>query len=128
MQTRHREMTSAREAVIHRKSAYFATVVLTLILATLPAVDWLTGNASWRSGTAAIPVWSDIGSFISKALIWILALDVLPGWASAWCASFARHPMLFLLAGSLLLWLFVRHAAAIQDQIFARAEYAWRRL
>lgn len=122
------EMRMARDAVSHRKAAYFATVALTLILATLPAIDWLTGNASWRSGTAAIPVWSDIGGFISRALVSILALDVLPGWASAWCASFARHPMLFLIAGSLLLWLFVRHAAAVQDQIVARAEYAWRRL
>ena len=128
MRLRAQQMTMARDAVIRRKAAYFATVALTLVLTALPAVDWLTGNASWRSGTAAIPVWSDVGGLVSRALIWILALDVLPGWASTWCASFARHPMLLLLAGSLLLWLFVRHAGEVQEQIFARAEYAWRRL
>jgi len=127
-QRRADDMTMAQDAVIRRKATYFATVGLTLVLAGLPAIDWLTGNASWRSGTAAIPVWSDVGGLVSRALIWILALDVLPGWASTWCASFARHPMLLLLAGSLLLWLFVRHAGEVQEQIFARAEYAWRRL
>lgn len=128
IELRDHEMTMARDAVTRREATYFATVALTLVLAALPAIDWLTGKASWRSGTTAIPVWSDIGKLVSRALTWILTLDVLPGWANAWCASFARHPMLFLLAGSLLLWMFVRHSAILQDRIFARAEYAWRRL
>ena len=128
MALRDRDMTAARDAVVRRKAAYFATVALTLVLAVLPAIDWLTGNGSWRGETGSIPVWSEIGGLVGSSLTWLLMQDVLPGWATTWFASFSRHPMLFLLAGSVLLWLFVRHAAQVQEQIFARAEYAWRRL
>jgi len=121
-------MNAARDAVVRRKATYFATVALTLVLALLPAIDWFTGNASWRGHTGSIPVWSEIGTATSKSLTWILSKDLLPGWATTWCASFARHPMLVLLVGPVLLWLFVRHSAHVQEQIFARAEYAWRRL
>jgi hypothetical protein len=125
---RDQDMNAARDAVLRRKATYFATVALTLVLALLPAIDWLTGNASWRGHTGSIPVWSEIGTATSKSLTWILSKDLLPGWATTWCASFARHPMLVLLVGPVLLWLFVRHSAHVQEQIFARAEYAWRRL
>ena len=128
MQLRDQDMSAARDAVVQRKAVYFATVALTLVLALLPAIDWLTGNASWRGHTGSIPLWSETGTAVSKALTWILKQDVLPGWATTWCASFARHPVLVLLTAPVLLWLFVRHSAAVQERIFARAEYAWRRL
>ena len=51
-----------------------------------------------------------------------------PAWVSFWLKSFANHPTLFLSFGLTVLWLFFRKSYQQQDQIFARAEYAWRRI
>lgn len=125
---RDNDMNTVRDAVARRKVAYHATVALTSVLVALPLVDWLTGYAYRGYNSAAIPVWSDIARFVSAVLSWMLALGFLPGWTAPWFDAFAHHSMLFLIAGVLLLWLFIRRSVQIQDQVFARAEYAWREI
>jgi hypothetical protein len=44
-----------------------------------------------------------------------------------WVDWYIRHPLFFLLAASLLAWLFVSKSVRLQDEVFARADYAWRR-
>lgn len=47
-------------------------------------------------------------------------------WAATWLESFERHPRVFLVAALLVLWLFLRKSQLLQNEIFRRAEYAWR--
>jgi uncharacterized protein (DUF2235 family) len=130
---RAEDMETVRDAVFRRQVAYLSTVALTFVLAVLPVLDGLAtvlrARATlWTSFLADVPVWSVATGWVSHKLTLVLRIGVFPGWLSFWVASFARHPTLALVCGGIVAWLFVRKSSQIQDQIFARAEYAWRRV
>jgi uncharacterized protein (DUF2235 family) len=140
LEVRAKDMEPVRDAVVRRRVAYFATVTLTVVLALLPGVDWLASVGTWptmppfsgivRLGEALsrIPIWSSLSRLVGRLLSWTLELNVVPAWASFWLTSFAKHPALFLFCAVVVLWLFFRKSHLLQDEIFARAEYAWRRV
>jgi uncharacterized protein (DUF2235 family) len=152
LKARAKDMESAYDAVFRRRFAYLCTVALTVVLAWLPFHDKLVDKVwplianpleaaapklfallaapflavAWiGEKLAEIPGWSAAGRGIGKLLDWIVTQNFLPGWASFWIESFARHPALFLFCGLAALWLFVRTSQLLQDQVFARADYAW---
>jgi len=123
-QARADDMKAAWDAVLRRRVAYFATVALSLFLAALSLLDrirWLPPS---------LPGWDRIAGPLSHALgmLFKLAGAFLPSWTAWWFASFANHPAVFIVSAAALLWLFVRKSGLIQQEVFARAEYAWRRL
>jgi uncharacterized protein (DUF2235 family) len=104
------DMEPVYDAIFRKRVAYLATVFSTLVLVLLPLFDWIATRKS-----LAVPAW-------------IEGLGIVPGWVSPWIASFARHPAVALIFGFIALWLFVRTSALLQQEIAARAEYAWRRV
>lgn len=97
--------------------AYFPVA----LLAALPVIDAV--QEEWLR-----PGWSWAMQKLSTIMLWIGSQHFFPGWVSFWLKSFANHPTLFLLCSVIVLWLFFKKSARLQDQIFARAEYAWRNL
>jgi hypothetical protein len=71
-----------------------------------------------------------MGAWLTWLLQQTFALlkPILPSIPAYWLDSFARYPAIFLIVAFALLWLFFRTSAALQDQVFTRAEYAWRRV
>lgn len=150
-------MELVKNSVFRRRVAYFFTVVFTVLLAVLPVIDWIAarnfwGRVSMTLGTS-IPVlyrqlsapfselalaaaelshisgWTWAMQKLSDALTWTAGQPFFLAWLlSFWLKSFANHPTLFLLSGLTVLWLFFRKSYQLQDQIFARAEYAWHRI
>jgi uncharacterized protein (DUF2235 family) len=123
-QARVHDMKAAWDAVFRRRVAYFATLALSLFLAAFPLLD----RIGWLP--SSLPGWDPIAGRLSRALevIFKLAAALLPSWTAQWFASFAAHPAVFIVAAGALLWLFVRKSDLIQQEVFARAEYAWRGL
>jgi uncharacterized protein (DUF2235 family) len=108
------------DAVLRRKVAYFGTVVLSAVLVLFPALHWL----GWLP--PSFPFWSWFAGKLTSGLHWLFTLA--PSWAAPWTDSFAEHPAVFLIAAAILAWLFFRKSAQLENQIFERAEYAWRRV
>src|SRR5262249_37372099 len=123
-QARVDDMKAAWDAVFRRRVAYFATVALSLFLAALPLLD----RINWLP--PGLPGWDRIAGLLSCVLGWLFeaAGVFLPSWTAWWFASFANHPVVFIVSAAVLLWLFLRESGLIQQEVFARAEYAWRRL
>lgn len=151
---REQGMEPVQDAVFRRSVAYSVTVAFSIILALLPAVDWLADNKTWQAIwarlDASVPIidwllkapylilWS-IGDalilipgwhwftqiFVHKLLQQILDLGVAPGWVTIWLKAFANHPALFVVCALTLLWLFVRKSQQLQGLIFARSDDAW---
>jgi uncharacterized protein (DUF2235 family) len=146
------DMQLVYDAVFRRRLAYLFTVAFTIVLAVLPLFDWMVNHlgpvAAWLKNIApmiyhvmagvfslvawvantlsSIPGWSWAARQLGAALS--AAKQFAPGWAAFWLDSFARHPALFLFCAAIVLWLFFRKSKLLEDQIFARAEYAWRRI
>jgi uncharacterized protein (DUF2235 family) len=149
------DMERARDAVFRKRVAYAVTVAFTIILAVLPFVDWIAANETWRAGLARldtslpnfyrvltapnsalawagdellrIPGWHWFTQdLIGSLLHWIVTMQFLPGWVAFWMKSFANHPGLFVVCAPVLLWLFFRKSQQLAEQVFARAEHAWR--
>jgi uncharacterized protein (DUF2235 family) len=132
-------MELAYDAVFRRRVAYLTTVAGTVILALLPAFDWLASH-DWTarrlagpialidaigSTLTSIPLWSQGTRWLGDQLLtW--GPEVAPGWASPWVTSFAQHPAAAMPLAVIVLWLFVRKSALLQADVSARAEYAWR--
>ena len=118
------DMEAAWDAVFRRRVAYFTTVALTLLLAAFPVLDYL----GWLPGS--LFGWNPIPEPLSTALSSLLkmAARFTPSWTAWWLASFAKFPVLFLISAVMLLWLFFKKSHELQKEIFARAEYAWRRV
>jgi uncharacterized protein (DUF2235 family) len=152
---RREDMERTRDAVFRKSVAYACTVAFTIILALLPIVDWISRNPTWNEILGRLNAWPTVHSLVTapttaivwvgeqllsipgwhwftqkigEGLQWIAKMDFLPGWANFWMNSFADHPAIFIVCAPLLLWLFVRKSQQLQDQVFARAEYAWRRV
>jgi uncharacterized protein (DUF2235 family) len=152
---RAHDMELVRDAVFRRRVAYFFTVALTIVLGALPLFDWLadhvwTPASEWLSATVPtayvaltapiswlawmadqashIPGWSAVTHQIGRALQWTINEQLFPAWVTVWLQSFGNHPSIFLLCGLSVLWLFVRKSQLLQEQVFVRAEYAWRRI
>ena len=149
---RTRDMRLTELAVIRRRITYFTTLLLTIVLGVLPAFDFFIRSAAAASLRTAspslyrlfsapfvvahqlgrllsgLPFWFSVTSRVSALLSMVARSGLVPGWTSPWIASFAKHPTVFLICGTTVLWLFVRTSANLQDQIFARAEYSWRRV
>ena len=123
-QARMDDMKSAWDAVFRRRVAYFATVALSLFLAAVPLLD----SMGWLP--PSLPGWDRIAGPLSHALAMLFKVAgvFLPSWTARWFVSFANHPAVFIISAALLFWLFVRKSGLIQQEVFARAEYAWRRL
>jgi hypothetical protein len=148
-------MQLVNDAVFRRHVAYLFTVAFTVVLAVLPILDWIAARDFWGSVAAwlestvpaiyrvltaalsglawfddelsRIPGWSWVTQKLGAALMAVK--QFAPGWAAFWLESFANHPALFLFcAATAVAWLFFRKSQLLQDQIFARAEYAWRRI
>jgi uncharacterized protein (DUF2235 family) len=155
LEARAKDMESAYDAVFRRRVAYLGTVAFTVVLAWLPIHDWLVRNVwsviakpfeaaapklfallaapfsaiAWiGEKLSEIPGWSVAARGVGNLLRWIIGTGVLPGWLKFWVNSFADHPALFLFCGLAVLWLFVRKSQLLQDQVFARADYAWSHL
>jgi uncharacterized protein (DUF2235 family) len=151
---RAQDMETVRDAILRRRVAYGVTVAFTALLAVLPLVDWIAASRLWGAVStklaasapgldrlltapfsglawignelARIPGWNWATAEVGILLRWILDQGFLPGWASIWVKSYAKHPPLFVFCALVVLWLFFRKSQQLQDQIFARAEYAWR--
>ena len=83
--------------------------------ALLWTAEWLV----WTAKHIAPDQW------LAPLLRWAIDQKFVP-WAAPWLKSFAYHPTLFLLSATLLAWLFLRKSQLLQEEIFRRAEYAWR--
>ncbi|HET9617986.1 MAG TPA: DUF2235 domain-containing protein [Pseudolabrys sp.] len=133
------DMNSAWDAVAHRRWAYLATVWLTVVLVVVPLgdkffprlFDWVStlittaGDAIRR-----LPLLADSLPWLEK---WIdvglgYVAGFIPGWAGLWFTWYRPHPLFFVIAAGLLAWLFVRKSAQLQRDVFAHADFAWRRL
>jgi len=152
---RAEDMHLVNDAVFRRCVAYLFTVAFTVVLAVLPLFDWVASHVwapvSARLDAAApvlfrlliapfsglawignvlshIPGWNWVTQQFGNTLNWMVDEQFFPAWAAIWLKSFANHPALFLFCGLTLLWLFFRKSQLLQDQVFARAEYAWRRI
>jgi uncharacterized protein (DUF2235 family) len=153
---RAQDMESVRDAVLRRCAAYGVTVAFTALLAVLPLIDWIAASGLWGpvstrlaafvpgsdrllaapfsalawvgNELALIPGWNWATNEVGVLLKWILGQGFLPGWASIWIESYANHPPVFVFCGLIVLWLFFRKSQQLQDLVFARAEYAWRRV
>jgi hypothetical protein len=152
---RAEDMQLVNDAVFRRRVAYLFTVWFTLLLAVLPLFDWITLHvwtpvAGWLDTTAptvyrlliapfsglawlgnalsSILGWSSATQELGATLNWTVQRQFFPAWVDFWLTSFGAHPALFLFCGLTVLWLFFRKSQLLQDQIFARAEYAWRRI
>jgi hypothetical protein len=134
---RAKDMEVVRDAVFRRRVAYFATVTFTVLLALLPFIDWIVSHGYWKPWilifwlgelVSRIPGWHWAAQMVGGVLRWTVDQQFLPGWVSFWLKSFADHPALFLFCSIVVLWLFFRKSYLLQDQIFARAEYAWQNL
>jgi uncharacterized protein (DUF2235 family) len=150
------DMEAAFDAVLRRRAAYFMTVAFTFILAVLPVFDWITALDFWKPVSASldasvptvyhllaapfsaaawvgdelagIPGWSMVTRLIGGGLKWVVAQQFFPAWLSFWLKSFGNHPALSVFCGLTVFWLFVRKSGQLENQVFARAEYAWRRV
>jgi uncharacterized protein (DUF2235 family) len=150
------DMKLVYDAVFRRRVAYLFTVALTIVLAGLPVFDWIAAREFWAPVSARldstapkfywllttpfsglgwvgnelsrIPGWSWVTQKLGDALNWTVAQQFFPAWVTFWLRSFGNHPALFLFCGLTVGWLFFRKSQLLQDQIFARAEYAWRRI
>jgi hypothetical protein len=147
------DMQLVYDAVFRRRVAYLFTVAFTVVLAVLPVFDWVALNlwapvAEWLVSTipqiyqvltapflalawvgdvmSSIPGWSWVTRELGVALS--VAKQFFPGWSAFWLDSFAKHPALSVVCAVMALWLFFRKSQLLEDQIFARAEYAWRRI
>lgn len=136
------DMKDAWDTVARRRSVYFLIVVLTVLLATLPLVAefwrWLTTPRTVHlvHATSVEPI-SFVGiietivawglGFLESVVTGFLGLaqDLLwlPAW---WLCWYEDHPWSFLLVALPLGWLFVRTGGLLQDEVFSRADYAWR--
>lgn len=132
---RSEDMRAAWNAVIRRRYAYLATVWLTVFLAMLPPLDRFFGWGSavvtafadlLRLIPGVAPAMAYVDRGIAKGIGYIPAY--IGGWTRYWTDWYQQHPLFFLVAAVLLAWLFVRKNALLQDEIFARADYAWRRV
>jgi uncharacterized protein (DUF2235 family) len=149
------DMQLVNDAVFRRRVAYVSTVAFTIVLAGLPVFDWIARDfwgpvSAWLDMTSPtiyrlltapfsglawvgneltrIPGWSWVTRELGTVLNWTVAKQFFPAWATFWLESFGKHPALFLFCGLTVLWLFLRKSQLLQDQIYARAEYAWRRI
>jgi hypothetical protein len=125
-QKRHRvaAMPSALDAVFRRRVAYLATVALTVILATLPLFDWLSGLCWLSDGNVAgkasnpfdnVRSWHQAMESFSSFLGW--AIEVVGSswnWVMGWLSNLLTWSANSqLLPGWLEAWLrsFARHPA-----------------
>jgi hypothetical protein len=144
------------DAVFRRRAAYLVTVAFTALLAMLPVFDWIANSGFWGTVStklgdsppglnrllsapflglawlgdelSRIPGWSWGTKALGEALTWTVGQGFFPAWVSFWLKSYAGHPALFLFCGLVVLWLFFRKSEQLQEQVFARTEYAWRRI
>jgi uncharacterized protein (DUF2235 family) len=155
IEKRAADMELVNDAVFRRRVAYVFTVTFTVVLAALPVFDWIAGHvwapaSAWLDANAPtvfvmvvvpftwlawlgnelrlIPGWNWTTQKVGFALNWAVTEQFFPAWVTIWLKSFGNHPALFAFCGLAVLWLFLRKSQLLQDQIFARAEYAWRRI
>jgi uncharacterized protein (DUF2235 family) len=131
---RRQGMAPALDAVFRRRVAYFSTVALTVVLAILPLIDFTRSNHTSPSGqvcmigkralTDVLSYAQDATDCVSSGMNLAADLPLFPG-SSVWLSSFSRHPVLVLICLPVLVWLFFRKSLLLQEQICARAEYAW---
>jgi uncharacterized protein (DUF2235 family) len=150
---RGRDMQAAWAAVARRRQAYLATVWLTAVLVGLPLADQYVGalagsiSALITEGGDTIRaaptllrafsvdetrIDSTIGA-VTTAEGWIsrgvgYLQSYLGGWSKPWLGWYQRHPLFFLVLVLPLIWLFLRKSPFLQDEVFKRADYAWRRI
>ncbi|MEA2872760.1 MAG: hypothetical protein QOH67_2736 [Hyphomicrobiales bacterium] len=136
----------ALDKVWWRRMAYFATVLISAILALFPFLKmagWLDktlgaipAHLCALSGEQLCRLPSEIValgvSFLEKVgvkdpatSLYDLILSVAPGWAKFWLDSFKDYPITVGILVLILAWLFFRKSSEIQAQIARRAEYAW---
>ena len=126
--------------------AYFATVLITAILALFPLFEklhWLDKTigavprrlCAW-SGEALCRLPGEViasgVSFLEKiglknpeTSIYGLIESVAPGWTKLWLESFKNYPVTVGILALILAWLFFLKSDQLQAQIARRAEYAW---
>lgn len=139
IQQRVADMETAWDAVTRRRIAYFTTVGLTVALIVPPLDSLLTGHISWLVSSAITTVGDWVRSLpgLSGTLPKLEAgigkgIGYLPGAVGGWSKPFfgwyQQHPLFFLIAASVLAWLFFRKSALLQHEVFMRSDYAWRRV
>src|SRR5262249_44946519 len=112
-------------AVFRRRVAYFTTVWLTLLLVAFPVLDrqgWLPSSLfGWQ------PIPEPLSTGLSELLKSATHL-IMPRWTAWWQASYSKFSVFFMISAWLLLLLFFKQSHELQKTVFARAEYAWRRV
>lgn len=133
------DMKIAWDAVARKRWAYITTVWLTVILAVLPMLDRVP-FPGFRLPSRLITVGGDQIRQVPGLSAWLpwfedklsLLIGYIPslvgGWTRPWIQWYQTHPLFFLIAGSILAWLFVRKSALLQREVFEHADYAWRRI
>jgi uncharacterized protein (DUF2235 family) len=137
---RANDMELVFDAVFRRRVAYATTVVCTIVLVLMPITDWHPTDP-WAARLFALPIaiasgvgemlgripyWSELIALLGGGIRWVG--QFAPGWAAPWVDAFASHPVTALFFAVVLLLLFVRTSALLENEIAARAEYAWRRI
>lgn len=136
---RVKDMEKTWDAVARKRYAYHATVWLTVGLVVPPLVSLYTGNTQgWFSslltmGGDWLRSWPWLGKPLHTVEPWISkAIGYLPSYVGGWSRPifgwYQEHPLFFLIAASILAWLFVRKSALLQREVFNRADFAWRRV
>jgi hypothetical protein len=139
-------MEFALDKVWWRRMAYFATVLITAILALFPlpqkagVLDKTLGAVpeklcAWGGDTicrlpaeiiaSGVSFLEKVGVKDPQTSIYRLIESVAPGWAKFWLDAFKEYPVTIGILALILAWLFFRKSDQLQAQIARRAEYAW---
>jgi hypothetical protein len=105
----------------------------------LDAVGTVAGWPFWLAGAVGDFIWrlfesipgvGDIVHGLAAVTLGVLTLakGMLWSWTRLWFDWYEQHPIFFLIAALLLAWVFVYKSAQLQNEVFARADYAWRKL
>jgi uncharacterized protein (DUF2235 family) len=120
---RFSDMRDVWALVCQRRITYLATLVLTVFLVAIPLLDRL--DLQYDSSLQGHVVGQ--GTAIVLRKIFGAVAAVFP-WTLTWLEPFANHSVAFLVALTLLLWLFVRKSSQLQTKILYGAERAWHRV
>ena len=157
VQHRQADMEMAWDAVARRRFVYFATVTLSALLVLLPLraalPSWIEkalpsglatsmnqfGNwlatpfnavayyaVAFGDFLGALPGVGVLTALIVK--LFDIAKGLLWSWTEFLFDWYQRHPLFSFVLVVMLAWLFIRTSNKLQDEIFARADFAWRRL
>lgn len=140
-------LQAAWDVVWWRRTAYFATVAVTCLLALffvrplfprIGAVLEFSENILrpvWRIvrwpfcyALTLLPAEASAGLASALATVTAVSGNLLPGWAGFALKAFSVAPLTAVVLLAILVWLFFLKSEDLQDRIGARAEWAWAML